>query len=98
MNDRLLVEVTQEDIDGGCEFPRSFNCPLARAINRNLLPGMMAVVGVTDMEIMVDHPLKDLWAMDPVEVVLRLPLPENARQFVIQLDRGSVVHPFTFTL
>lgn len=65
-------------------------CPIARAVNRHLLPGTFASVDGVTVHIRMDHDFND--------EVIGLVLPPEARNFVGKFDNGATVQPFTFEL
>lgn len=89
---KLTVTVTQDDIEHGvtrhCQ-----KCPIARAVARELLPGMsVEVVAATVRITPVNRPA---WH---TPVALCESLPPRALTFIERFDAGKSVRPFTFQL
>ncbi len=86
----MTVNVTAQDIatgvTGDCHL-----CPIARAIQRELLLGMRVSVGGWEVRI---------WASsDPADFVGVFTLPETASRFIGMFDeQEEVVRPFSFQL
>lgn len=94
-----LITVTQADIDAGCDgtirsvrtATWSKSCPIALAVNRELLPGMYAQVADDVCIYLKDDEDGDV-------ELCAVPLPREAVQFVDDFDAGLSVKPFSFTL
>lgn len=86
MNKRILVDVTQEDIEMG-ERRASMRCPVALAVRR--VPELSACV-VGPKDVISDSPAHPNG--------LDIPLPGAAIKFVLRFDSGRPVRPFSFEL
>lgn len=83
-------------------------CPIAVAINENLLPGMFSVVNGYEVAIftetadgfMADCPVDDCEECSEGNefVVGRFALPPEARDFIRGFDDGKRMTPFSFEL
>ena len=82
----MKIEVTQKDIDLGVPED-TCNCPVARAAKRVLGARRYPFLEVSDERIYLHS---GWWEGKP--------LPEDARQFIRDFDRGWTVEPFTFSL
>ncbi len=88
----VTVAVTQAHIDAAtsCGSPYlSRTCPIARALNDHLLPGMVA--GVIGLEAILSLEDEDQW-------IASIDLPPEVGEFVLAFDGGYQVQPFTFTV
>ena len=71
-----VITVTAEDIMADCPFPRSINCPVARAVNRELLPGMYARVDSSLIRVYTENG-EELWGT---------PTPAPVADFITKFD------------
>jgi hypothetical protein len=88
----MIIKVTQEDIDKGCERSIS-NCPIARAAAREL--------GISDTEISVNGFHINIWVENALNIEGSKPiktakLPQKARNFITKFDSGMIPPPFEF--
>ncbi len=109
---KLKIDVTQEDINNGCQCNES-NCPIARA-------GMRAVAEATgrkDLMVNVNYAFtiferelaetnrdengKWMWTLPLVhgqECIASMILPDKAKKFVQRFDNDIPVKPFSFVV
>jgi hypothetical protein len=79
----MKVEVTEKDIRTGIQAD-CMECPIALAINRSLGSG---------------HARVRRHRIDMYNPTLKcIPLPSEARAFVLDFDRGKEVLPFSFEI
>lgn len=86
--EKLTVSVTQDDIQfgkkGNCDW-----CPVAHAVRR--------VVSEKYIKISVGKRWLVLWPNDVI-ISREVELPEVAKTFIKEFDRGLPVSPFTFEI
>lgn len=80
---KVHIDVTQEDIDGGCAG-NSLECPVARAFRR--------VTG-KDVTVHVSYAAYDYQEDGAHKVIL---LPTDVASFIWEFDNGDSVSPFSF--
>ncbi|MCI0537687.1 MAG: hypothetical protein L0Z50_20935 [Verrucomicrobiales bacterium] len=84
----MRIEVTQNDIDKGCEKD-CLKCPVALAINRVLRKPYVCYV---------DIPLIRIRKGRSLDFVCEILTPEVAIDFIRAFDPGRDVSPFSFDL
>lgn len=91
----MLIEVTQDDINHGIVLD-CYACPVAKAINRILLPELVAEVGNSFLWIYEDdRSLSELARGVPVESCY---LPREVIHSICSFDLNQAIKPFSFEL
>ena len=86
MNNQLLVEITQENINGA--IPNSSrNCPLGQALQK-MYPKALAVVSEGNVHLQ----------MSPTSRPTFWDIPDDAAETLARFDEGGKIEPLSLTL
>lgn len=86
----IKIEVTADDIENG-SARRARCCPIALACRRAGLEDPAVFPGMRDGQGSIFH-----GPADPIVGRKHIPLPEVAAEFIIAIDEGAEVEPFSF--
>jgi len=85
----VKINVTKYQIENGTRVS-PYNCPIARAIRRNIM-----IKGDRYKDVSVGADNVDIFSLPKT---VNVKLPKEAKEFIRRFDSGLPVKPFSFTL